>query len=222
MLTLSLNKNLSLFKAMKRLFVLLTILLFSTECFAETFCALREPSHSIGNLFPDYKSSRSLVKTISLEVKQRLQAHLPFEFHYKEFGKHTLYLVFNDTVPIGLILARPEKGRWGINEIVWALDMDYNIIGFNFQRCRCITQDEVESPDFRQFLQGQNWQSLSNTLFTDADNHHDLPGTISEEGRSLAMTVIRSAIKASLTTSLVWGEELKTLRQDSIHNLRWD
>jgi len=208
-------KNMLPNKFLKRLFILLNILFISTEISADAFCALRNPTDSIANLFPEYQSSRSLVKNISNSAKQRLQEHMPFDFHYKEFGKHTLYIVFNDDVPIGLIHVRPEKGQWGINEIIWALDMDFNIIGFRFQRCRCITKDEVESTEFRQFLRGQNWKTLSNSLLIDADSISDPPNVISDKSRFLAMTVIRSAIKASLTTSLVWGQELSSLRQVS-------
>lgn len=192
--------------------IILSMLAISMESYAAAFCALRDPTESISSLFPEYKSSRSFVKNISLEEKKRLQEHLPFEFHYKEFGKHTLYLVFDDDVPIGLIHARPEKGQWGINEIVWALDMDFNIIGFRFQRCRCISKDEVESNEFRQFLYGKNRESLSDALLTNGNNVNGLLDNISDEGRSLAMSVIRSAIKASLTTSLVWGKELTSLQ----------
>ncbi len=209
------KENISLTGSIKCLIVLLIFLLITTESYAAAFCALRDPTNSISDLFPDYKSSRSLIKNISDNAKKRLQEHLPFEFHYKEFGEHTLYLVFSDKVPIGLIHTRPEKGQWGINEIVWALDMDFNIIGFRFQRCRCITKDEVESTKFKQFLQGKNWETLSEILLSDTDKLNSFSNNMSDEGRSLAMMVIRSAIKASLTTSLVWGKELHSVRQVS-------
>ena len=205
-------KNMSSTRSIKRIIVLLSFLLITPEIYAETFCALRDPTDSILNLFPDYSSYRSLVKDVSADAKRLLQKYLPFKFHYKEFGKHTLYVVFNDQMPIGIIHVRPEKGQWGINEIVWALDMDFKIIGFKFQRCRCITKNEVESTEFMQLLHGQNWQTLNIFLSASTDVINGLTTTISNESRSLALTVIRSAIKASLTTSLIWGKELSSLR----------
>ena len=195
----------------KRTTVLLLFLIITSETSAAAFCALRDPVDSILNLFPDYTSSRSLVKDVSANAKKILQKKLPFKFHHKEFGKHTLYVVFTDNVPIGIVHVRPEKGQWGINEIVCALDMDFNIVGFKFKRCRCINKNEVESTEFVQFLYGQNWESLSKIQSAEADNIDGLPANISDEGHYLAITVIRSAIKASLTTSLIWGEELNTL-----------
>lgn len=205
-------KNMSSTRSIKRIIVLLSFLVITTEISAAAFCALRDPTDSILNLFPDYSSSRSLVKDISTDAKRLLQKYLPFKFHYKEFGKHTLYVIFNDQMPIGIIHVRPEKGQWGINEIVWALDMDFRIIGFKFQRCRCITKNEVESTEFMKLLHGKNWQTLKSFLSTAVDDINELPAIISDESRSLAFTVIRSAIKASLTTSLVWGNELSSLR----------
>ena len=211
MFNLASMKNMPSTGSIKRMIVLFTFLLISSEISAAAFCALRDPIDPILNLFPDYTSSRSLVRNVSDDVRRLLRKHLTFEFHYKEFGKHTLYVVFNDNLPIGLIHVRPEKGQWGINEIVWALDMDFNIIGFKFQRCRCINKNEVESTEFMQFLHGQSWESLSRILSADADDLNGLPANISDEGRSLAMTVIRSAIKVSLATLLVWGKDLDLL-----------
>ncbi len=211
MFNLTFMKNMPSTGSIKRMIILLFFLLITSETSAAAFCALRDPIEPILNLFPDYTSSRSLVRDVSANARKLLQKHLPFEFHHKEFGKHTLYVVFTDNVPIGIVHVRPEKGPWGINEIVWALDMDFNIIGFKFQRCRCITKYEVESTEFIQFLHGQNWESLSKILSAEADNINGLPANMSDEGRYLAMTVIRSAIKASLATSLIWGEELHAL-----------
>ena len=61
----------------KRTTVLLLFLIITSETSAAAFCALRDPVDSILNLFPDYTSSRSLVKDVSANAKKILQKSLP-------------------------------------------------------------------------------------------------------------------------------------------------
>jgi hypothetical protein len=188
---------------------LLTISLFCSpvlDAYAYAFCALRDPTSSISAFFPDYSNSRSIVKLISPEIKKTFTTQSPFKFHHKEFGKHTLYLVFKDQKPLGMIQARSEKGQWGINEIIWAMDMDYRIIGFKFQRCRCSAKDVVESEPFQALLIGQNWKQLSKKYIGWEKSDKNILPQFSPTAQKLALSVIQSAIKASMIAILFVDE----------------
>jgi hypothetical protein len=177
-----------------------------SDAYAAAFCALRDPTDAILAFFPEHSSSRSIVKLVSPEIKITFAEQLPFGFHHKEFGKHTLYMAFKDETPLGMIQARSEKGQWGINEIIWAMDMDYRIIGFKFQRCRCTAQDEVESEQFQALLIGQNWQQLKEKYIGWEKSGENILPHFSPAAQKLALSVFRSAIKASISGVLFIDE----------------
>ena len=56
--------------------------------------------------------------------------------------------------------SRSESGKWGLNEIVWALDLNLDIVDFHFQRCRGKGCGAVESEPFKEQLLGKGYDDL--------------------------------------------------------------
>jgi hypothetical protein len=65
------------------------------------YCSLRDPLVAIQTLYPDATQHRSIVRPVDEKVRTIVAERLPFTLHFNEIGKHTLYLVMNDSDEIG-------------------------------------------------------------------------------------------------------------------------
>jgi len=180
----------------------------------QAFCALRDPNTEIYSIFPAGNSYRSIVRDLSQkEVVDRIADQLGIPLHFSELGKHTLYVVYKDKEPIGLVHTRPEQGKWGIVEVAWGLDLDLNIVDFSFIRCRDqskkIFQNEAKA---RALFEGANIEKL---------RHYMVPGSFSfdkqaleldDTSHDLADLLLLNAVKTLIVTQVAWEEDLKSLR----------
>ncbi|MDG2423686.1 MAG: hypothetical protein P8M22_06895 [Phycisphaerales bacterium] len=193
----------------RRYLLLICILLGAvTEAVsAQAFCALRDPVSRVYELFPEATSYRTVIGTVGPQHRQFLAKNLPFPHHFNEFGRHSLYVALQDGRPLGLVHVRSEKGRWGLVEICWALDLDLNVIGFEFQRCRGPHCDAISEGIFLKHVSGSKFDSLKEGLRSET-----IVELLPESQRALAETVLRSGLKTIALTSAVWREELIELR----------
>jgi len=181
------------------------------DAMAVAYCALRDPVGAMHELFPESTTFRSFVGTVGSNVRDVLRVELPFDFHFNEFGRHTLYVVFDDGTPIGVAHARSELGDWGLDEIVWALDLDLNVSGLRFQRTRNPSVAYLDTDSFRQQLIGLGVDELKDLLNADGSvNREKLK--IDDSATGMARSTIHSAIKTILVTSSVWAEPLEEMR----------
>ena len=174
---------------------------------AQAFCALRDPVRRVYQMFPESTAYRTITSTVGPEHRASLLRELPFAHHFNEFGRHSLYVALQDGKPIGLIHVRSEKGRWGLVEICWALDFDLNILGFEFQRCRDPQCAKITDGPVEDFIVGSNFETLAKSV-----KEGDFLESIPESQRTLAMTMLQSALKTISLTDTVWREELISLR----------
>ena len=176
---------------------------------AVAYCALRDPVFAMQSFFPDFSSYRSYLGIVGEELREVLEEKLPYELHFNEFGKHTLYVAFNGQQATGLVHARTEKGDWGLDELIWSLNMDLTVRDFRFQRSRSRWQEEVQSPAFKEILNGKDFNELLLLLSADGSElsmqYPDLPPGADR----LAATVIRSALKTIIVTDHVWSNQLQ-------------
>ena len=192
-----------------RHFLLVCILLgaVAETVSAQAFCALRDPVRRVYELFPEATAYRTVIGTVGPKHRQFLAKDLPFSHHFNEFGRHSLYVALQDGRPLGLIHVRSEKGRWGLVEICWALDLDLNVLGFEFQRCRGPHCDAISEGVFLEQISGSKFDSLKEGLRSET-----IVELLPESQRALAETVLRSGLKTIALTSTVWREELIELR----------
>ena len=184
----------------------------STDVHAQAYCALRDPVGSIYELFPEAANYRSIVKVVGNDARAAIAANLPLDLHFNELGKHTIYAALKGDLPIGLVHARSESDRWGLTEVVWALDLDLRIVDFRFQRCRNPTRRLLEDSGFRSQLQGKSYPEIRGMLSDDAEHFRAGSYNPSEDIADLALVVIRSALKTILVTATVWENELRSMR----------
>jgi hypothetical protein len=175
------------------LFVLILITWCSGAASGQAFCALRDPVTGIFNVMPEATSYRSITRTVGVEHRSRIAARLPFTLHFNELGRHTLYLGFKNQVPIGLLHVRSDRGRYGLIEVAWHLDMGYRIVDVFFQRCR---DDEAKRAleALHDRLVGSTFADL---LELDSDD-------LSAEERML----VRSGLKTMAVTHDAWFDAL--------------
>lgn len=178
----------------------------------QAFCRLRDPSKSISELYPESNSFRSFVRTIGSGVRERVSNELPFELHFNELGRHTLYAVFEDEFPVGYVHVRSERSRWGLVEIAWAIDSDMRIVGFDFQRCRDKHKSLLLRKDFQSQLIGKGLPQLLTML--DERGEALRPGAliVPEEVRDLAVATLRCALKTLVVTDAAWGSDIAPLQ----------
>jgi hypothetical protein len=177
------------------------------------FCSLRDPTQQIFKVFPHATNYKSVVHNIDNQAKKELLNQHDFTIHSKEIGRHTVFFALQNETPLGLIHVRTESGIWGLTEIVWALDMDLNIIDFNFQRCRGSSCKSVENEEFKAKLKGQSLEGVFGLLKNSSENLYknsaEVPSQIKEP---LAQAILRSAVKTIVITEKIWREDIAELK----------
>ena len=181
------------------------------ELYAVAYCALRDPVFAMQAFYPDFSSFRSFPGVVGPELYDELNEHLPYETHFNEFGKHTLYVAYDGDQALGIVHARTEKGDWGLDELVWSFNVDMTVQDFRFQRSRSKWKAEIESPEFKALLQGKGFHELKALLSMDGMNFVDGSARLTKGAEGLAAIAVRSALKTMIVTEYVWGQELKDL-----------
>ena len=183
---------------------------------AQAYCQLRDPVKQIFRLFPEATTYRSIVRSVDAEAREATREALPFSLHYNELGRHTLYVALRDGQPLGLVHVRSEAGRWGLIEIAWAFDLNLNVRGFVFQRCRDNARREVSAPAIADQIVGKGFGQLRAMLTADGENLAPgglaLPPGSSPAVASLTVTTLRSALKTIVVTAQAWPHDLEEIR----------
>ena len=160
------------------------------------YCALRDPVNTIYSLFPEADNYRSSVKTVGREVREIVLRDLPFEMHFNELGRHTLYVVYKEGIKVGFVHARSEMGEWGLTEYAWALTPDMKIAGVKVQRSR--------DPNLRR----TSGATLSKQLL--GKSLDELAGLTTKASPQMK-TVLKSAMKTIVITQNVWSDETQQI-----------
>jgi hypothetical protein len=199
---------------------ILCLVALSSDAWAIAYCSLRDPVGAISKMYPGYSSFETYVGTVTQQTREALRERLEFEFHFDEFGRHSLYVVAVDDRPEGLIHTRSELGEWGMDEIVWAMDLDLRLRDFVFQRSRNPSRRFLEAESFKSWLRGKSLDDLLELSGRNASPDRwglDLP----KKSWPLTQSVIRSAAKAILVTGQVWAEDLTVIRATAIAKERF-
>lgn len=192
--------------------LLLASWLLPAAALAEAYCALRDPTGAIAEMYPDADAHQSVVRTIGPEVRDEIAGSLPFTLHFNELGKHTLYLVLRENQPLGFIHARTEPGRWGLVEIVWALTPDLRIRDFRFQRCRAPSCSSLSDAAFVRQLAGRDIDGLLELLTPEGDALRSNGLQVPDGAEELALAVVRSAAKTIAVTRSAWPDSVSYIQ----------
>ncbi len=173
-------------------------------------CALREPQKTVFEGFPEANGYRAVIRDVDRNERSLIDANVPFQVHYNEIGKHTLYVALHGKRPIGIVHVRSEESRWGLVEIVWYLDLDLKVRRFRFQRVRSRRGPILEQSAFAKKLANRDLEALR-SLLTKEGELADTARPVPKGAESLALTVTRSSLKTIIVTRAVWKEQLEAL-----------
>ncbi len=161
----------------------------------QAYCALRDPVRSLYEAYPEADGHRSIIRTVTVDDRVAISKILPFTIHFDELGRHTLYVLVKEERPIGFLHVRSERGRYGLAELAWSLDLHGRITDITIQRCRNSALRNAANDELRARLKGADVQTILDIL--------DEEGW-SEESRML----LQSAAKTAAVTRIVWEEDV--------------
>jgi hypothetical protein len=178
---------------------------------AQAFCALRDPSTAIAELFPESTSYRTIVRVLGEEARLEMRQRFALVLRANELGQHSVYVVFGGESPLGFVHVRSEKGRWGLVEIAWAIDLDLRIVDLRIQRGHDDAAAQLLEGDFVDRLRGRNLRELEHerALGGEALLAADLP----TGQREFALLLLRAAPRTIAATWIGWRNEIAQLRQ---------
>ena len=167
----------------------------------QAYCALRDPVRVLYEAYPDADGHRSIIRTVTVEDRTAIAEILPFTIHFDELGRHTLYVTVQAGLPLGVLHVRSERGRYGLTEIAWSLNLDGQITDVAFQRCRDAKLRAALDDELRAKMIGADVPMLLRLL--------------DEEGWSdEARLLLRSAAKTAAVTFIVWEDDLLPTRAE--------
>lgn len=137
------------------------------------------------------------------ERRRRVVREVPFTLDFSE--DHRVYVPLRAGKPLGVVHVRSESGEWGLVEIAWFLDLDLKIRDFRFQRCRSRAREQIGGKEFRKQLTGKSEKQLLSLLTEDRVALQPKALDVARKSKPLAVTVVRSALKAILATRYAWS-----------------
>ncbi len=179
------------------------------------YCSLRDPSHQIYDMYPTATGYRSVVREINNETQVAVGEQIPFPLLQGELGQHTLYVPVEGGDPLGYIQIRSELTEWGLAEIVWALDLQREVVDFRFQRCRGRACKTVLDKGLQELLQGLDKAALIALLDDQGQLQGPLTETMNEDEQMLASVITRSAVKVIAVIESGWSTTVSELAQNN-------
>ena len=158
--------------------------------------------------FPEADRVSNIVRDIDVEARKRIEKELPFKIHFQELGEHKLHVAFRGPRPVGLLYMRSEQTEWGIADIGWALSLECRVLGFEFANSRSDETKKLPKSDFAKSLIGRGFREI-----VAVHNARARPAgeTVTRSADRLTRIVLRSAMKATLVTELVWADQVSVL-----------
>ena len=186
------------------------LIVFPHEAGAQAFCALRDPHSAIVELFPEATTHRSMVRQLGPGEQAELHRRFSEDLPNYEFGEHTVYAVFRNGEPLGVVHVRSEKGTWGLLEIAWALDLDLRVQAFALQRGHESGARALLRGPFPERMNGLGLDDLSREKALGMDSA--LLVGLPEDQKSFAAILLQAAPRAIAATRVGWAPDLAELR----------
>ena len=179
----------------------------------QAYCSLRDPNRIIQEIFPEATGFRSFLRKVTPKHTEILKSELPIDFDSREFTTHTLYAVHQSGRILGYVQSRTEEADWGLAEIIWVLDADLKLSTFRFQRCRSRWQSQVEGESLQAALRGRSELNLQQIRATQGTSALVKELGLPSQSEKLVGAVIESGLKALGLARVVWGEDIKSIRE---------
>jgi hypothetical protein len=189
--------------------LIVAVCCYATQAYS-AYCSLRDPVSAINTLYPNSTHHRSITREVDRESRDHVSKRLPFTLLFNELGKHTLYVVMNEKMPLGFIHARSELSDFGLIEIVWAINPDMTIKDSYFQRCRnkkC--RDAAFIADIKSLINNKSFAQLNALVKQESPS----PKAFTQDHVGLKQAIIKSALKTIAVTESVWAEDVDDARR---------
>ena len=173
------------------------------QAYAVAYCSLRDPVNTIYEFFPEASNYRSNVQNVGREARQSVQQQLPFDMHFNELGRHTLYIAQEGERRLGFVHARSEISKWGLTEFAWAFDVDMKVRSVKVQRSRDVKLLKYDPEALNSIVMGKGLPDLQK-LYLDSE-----PGSIEQVLATAGMKVL--VVSQSVWPEEILGEPIKTL-----------
>lgn len=191
------------------------ISLMPNMVFAVAFCALRDPTAAMQDLYPNASSHKSIVRLVDNEVRIQVNKRLPFTLHYEELGEHTLYIAMDDKDQLGIIHMRSEATKWGLMEIAWSLDLNLKVQDLYIQRCRINECKNNVINEIRDIVKGKSFAEIRAMINDDGSGLSMSNNYTNLQESLIVLPVLRSALKTIIVTELVWDSDLNFTHEDT-------
>ena len=186
----------------------------ATSACAQAFFALRDPPRSIHETWPTATSFKSIVRTMTDDIRNGVASELPFPIRFNQLGRrNTLYFPMRDGQPLGLVHARSETAKRGFIEIIWSLDPRLRIREFSFQRCWPRAGAELEKEPFQKQIIGRNLNEMRALVTNNGQSLAAGQLQYPRGAEELVLTVVKSGIKTLAVTKVGWKTELQEMRR---------
>tara|TARA_R110002072_G_scaffold1983_5_gene16214 strand:- start:14234 stop:15304 length:1071 start_codon:yes stop_codon:yes gene_type:complete len=176
---------------------------------------LDDPQHTVFHAFPAANSYRVIVRDVDVKARKRVEQSLPFLVHFDELGTHSLYVAHRDRRPIGMVYVQYEESAFGLTAVEWALNFDYEVVGFRFQRVRSRVRSQFVKSEFVRLLRGKSFADLGCLIDGDGSLSKQARGVVPGTEK-LAASVVRSGMRTIAVLDTVWGDEVTKLRDRHI------
>lgn len=198
----------------KQLLTLTALTVLASVASGQAYCALRDPNKQIFGLFPEADSYQSVVRTIDESARRQVGEVLPFTLHFNELGRHTVYIPQKDGEALGFVHVRSEASRWGLIEVAWGFNLQLEITGYEFQRCRDRSKSVLETDEARAKIAGLNFEGLSKLMKKDGSGLAPGALDIDPKANDLALALIKNGLKTIATTQIAWGDDVWDVRAE--------
>ncbi|MCR9245967.1 MAG: hypothetical protein NXI31_13120 [bacterium] len=170
----------------------------------------RKFSKMVFDAFPEADRVRHILRGIDDRSRRKIEEELPFKIHFQELGEHKLHVAYRKQKPVGLMYVRSEQTAWGIADIGWALTLECRVVGFSFANSRSRETRELPNSAFAKELVGRDFRGLKALATAHAASARPA-GESQAQHNKTERTVLRSAMKATLVTELVWHDQVSRL-----------
>ncbi len=161
---------------------------------------------------PAATNQTAYVLPVDAESWNAIRDAVSFPVELRELTHQTLYSIYSDQRPLGLVQVRSEESRWGVIELVWVFDLDLTVRDLVVRRCRDRNRATIEGESFIEQLRGLDRRGLESLLDDDPERIDVQKVLVHPDVARLAAIVVRSGAKGLAFAEVLWRTQIAEWR----------